>query len=332
MRGLAFFGAVLLLAGPALADEPPAALAPYVEDGALRAGDYGWARGAFKGAGPQDKAAYESIVAWRDACFAAARDDMRAEVAALGGVLPDDDIPYGGPQLCRTAFPPKLEAFPDFAQLEAASARVTPLFASYMAAADRAQSISTANATTLGEQLLARTLVDQLLRGALVLVWTREPPFAGLSDAEIAVLDALVRNAVMAQDLVHTEWLKAHVAEHGWPTVSEAGPRGANAAWLLAQHADLDPAFQLRALQLMEPQVVAGEANAANFAALTDRVWLKLSGLQRYGTQLSCRDGWREALMLEDAAGVDARRAEMGMSPLADYVATMNARGPCSQG
>lgn len=329
MRGLAFLGAALLLAGPALAAEPPAALAPYVEDGALRAGDYGWARGAFDGADALDKAAYQSIVAWRDACFAAARGGMSAEVAALGGVLPDDEVPYGAPQLCRIAFPPKLEAFADFAQLETASARVMPLFASYMAATDRARSVATANATTLGEQLLARTLVDQLLRGALVLVWTREPPFAGLSDAEIAVLDGLVRNAVMMQDLVHTEWLKAHVAEHGWPSVAEAGPRGANAAWLLAQHADMDPAFQLRALQLMEPLVAAGEANAANFAALSDRVSLKLSGTQRYGTQLSCRDGARVALLLEDAAGVDARRAAVGMAPLADYVAEMNAGGPC---
>jgi hypothetical protein len=133
----------------------------------------------------------------------------------------------------------------------------------------------------------------------------------------------------MALDLGHTEWLKAHVAEHGWPTVSEVGPRGANAAWLIAQHADMDPAFQLHALRLMEPLAATGEAHPANFAILSDRVSLKLSGTQRYGTQLSCRDGSREALQLEDAARVDAWRAAAGMAPLADYVAEMNARGPC---
>src|SRR5690606_32276431 len=101
MRSLAFLGAALVLAAPALAAEPPAALAPYVEDGALRAGDYGWARGAFEEAGAQDKQAYQSIVTWRDACFAQARTDMRGEVAALGGVLPDDDALYGGSLLCR---------------------------------------------------------------------------------------------------------------------------------------------------------------------------------------------------------------------------------------
>src|SRR5690606_5813284 len=225
IRSLAVLGAALLVARPALAAEPPVALAPYVEDGALRAGDYGWARGAFDGASPQDKTAYESIVAWRDACFAAARAEMRAEVAALGSVLPDDDMLYGGSELCRDAFPPKLEAFSDFAQLEAASARVTPLFASYMAAADYARNFAMSSATTLGERLMARRLGDQLLRSALVLVWNRQPPFAGVSDAENAVLADLMTDAVMARDLDNTEWLKAHVAEHGWPSVSEAGPQ-----------------------------------------------------------------------------------------------------------
>jgi len=329
MKGFAFLGAALLSATPVLAAEPPAALAPYVEDGALRAGDYGWARGAFAEAGPEDKAAYQSIVAWRDACFAEARTAARAEVAALGEVLPDDEMTYGGSQLCREAFPPRLEAFADFEQLEAASARVAPVFASYMAAADQARRVAASNAQTLGEQLLARRFGDQLLRNSLVLVWRREGPFADVSDAENAVLRDLMTDAVMALDLDNTEWLKAHVAEHGWPTVSEVGPRSANAAWLIAQHADMDPAFQLHALQLMEPLAATGEAHAANFAILSDRVSLKLSGTQRYGTQLSCRGGSREALQIEDAEQVDAWRAAVGMGPLADYVAEMNARGPC---
>lgn len=330
MKGPAFLIAALLLALPAAAAEPPAALTPYVEDGALRAGDYGWVRGAFDGARAEEKAAYESIVAWRDACQAEARSAMDAEVAALGAVLPADGNLYGGPLLCRTAYPPKLEAFAQYAELESASARVRPLFASYMAAADRAESWALSNATTIGEQLQARSLGDQVLRNALILAWGRRGPFAGLNEAENAVLDSLFTNAALAHDLANTEWLKAHVAEHGWPTISEAGPRGAHSAWLLAQHSDLDPAFQLRALQLMEPLAATGEANAGNFALLSDRVSLKLTGKQRYGTQLHCVDGSREPMPLKDAAGADALRAQVGLGPLAEYVAAMNERGgPC---
>ncbi len=329
MKGLAFLGAALLLAAPALAAEPPSALLPYVEDGRLRAGDYGWVRGAFDGASAEEKAAYESIVAWREACQAEARSAMAAEVAALGAVLPADGNLSGGSLLCRTAYPPKLEAFTDYAQLEAASARVKPLFDSYMAAADRAESWALSNATTIGEQLQARSLGDQVLRNALILAWGRREPFAGLNEAENAVLASLFNDAALAHDLANTEWLKAYVAEHDWPTVSEAGQRGAQSAWLLAQHSDLDPEFQLRALKLMEPLAAKGEVNAGNFALLYDRVSLKLSSVQRYGTQLTCVDGRREALPLEDAARVDVLRAEKGLGPLADYVATMNARGAC---
>lgn len=327
MKGLAFLVAALL-AFPAAAAEPPAALAPYVEGGALRAGDYGWVRGAFDGASAEEKAAYESILAWRDACEAEARSAMAAELAALGAVLPTDGN-YGGPLLCRTAYPPKLEAFADFAQLESATARVKPLFASYMAAADRAESWALSNATTIGEQLQARSLGDQVLRNALILAWGRREPFAGLNEAENAVLASLFNDAALAHDFANTEWLKGHVADHGWPTVSEVGPRGAHSAWLLAQHSDLDPAFQLRALRLMEPLPATGEANAGNFALLYDRVSLKLSGVQRFGTQLTCVEGQLEARSLEDAAAVDVLRAEKGMGPLADYIAAMNARGSC---
>jgi hypothetical protein len=39
-------------------------------------------------------------------------------------------------------------------------------------------------------------------------------------------------------------WLKEVLAEVGWPGQSMVGEDGAHAAWLLAQHADQDPAFQ----------------------------------------------------------------------------------------
>src|SRR5690606_8806812 len=242
MKGPAFLVAALLLALPAAAAEPPAALAPYIEDGALRAGDYGWVRGAFDGASAEEKAAYESTVAWRDACEAEARSAIAAEVAEFGRELRDNGNAYGGSLLCRTAYPPKLEAFADYAQLETATASVKPLFASYMAAADRAESWALSNATTIGEQLQARSLGDQVLRNALILAWGRREPFSGLNEAENACSPALFNDAALAHDLANTEWLKAHVADHGWPTVSEVGPRGAHSAWLLAQHSDLDPA------------------------------------------------------------------------------------------
>src|SRR5689334_22353201 len=52
-------------------------------------------------------------------------------------------------------------------------------------------------------------------------------------------------------DAENLPWLKAVVARRGWPGASVVGTDGANGAWLLAQHADADPAFQRRCLGLL---------------------------------------------------------------------------------
>ena len=329
-RFLAALFFVMLFADPASATDPPATLQPYVEDGTLRAGDFGWARGAFDDASAEDRNAYFEIVTWRESCHEDDRAAMQDELATLGASLPDDDIPYGRSLLCLAAYPPRLDAFASYSELESASSRVVPLFTAYLVAAQRAEQVVAGGQTILREQLLARTLFDQVLRHGLVLAFMRTGPFSDLDDGEIALLDTLMRNAIMQSDLENAQWLAAHLAEHGWPMQSDVDQRGAHAAWLIAQHADLDPAFQLRALQSIEPLVSMEEASAASFAILSDRVSLKLSGTQRYGTQLSCRDGMREAAALKSAAQVDALRAEVGLEPLADFVARMNERGgPC---
>src|SRR5688500_2512573 len=52
-------------------------------------------------------------------------------------------------------------------------------------------------------------------------------------------------------DADNTAWLAARLEEHGWPRRSEVGDKAAQAVWLLAQHADRDPEFQRRCLDLM---------------------------------------------------------------------------------
>jgi hypothetical protein len=56
---------------------------------------------------------------------------------------------------------------------------------------------------------------------------------------------------VASVDAGNLAWLKETVAEVGWPGRSMVGEDGAHAAWLLAQHADRDPAFQRRCLDLV---------------------------------------------------------------------------------
>lgn len=56
-------------------------------------------------------------------------------------------------------------------------------------------------------------------------------------------------------DLSNTQRLKRAVAKYGWPGERLVGPIGAQAAWLLAQHADHDTAFQKLSLGLLREAV-----------------------------------------------------------------------------
>ncbi|SEF15130.1 DUF6624 domain-containing protein [Jiangella alba] len=125
-------------------------------------------------------------------------------------------------------------------------------------------------------------------------------------------------------DQERTDRLAEIVDEHGWPGSDLVGTDGASAAWVIAQHSDLDPEFQQRALELMRPAAEAGRADLGELAYLEDRVALNAGGEQVYGTQIACVDGVPEPAPLADPETVDERRAEAGLDPLDEYLATLD--------
>jgi hypothetical protein len=132
------------------------------------------------------------------------------------------------------------------------------------------------------------------------------------------VLLALVKETfsmAMADDR-NRRRLKEIIAQHGWPGKTLVGRDGTNAAWLIAQHSDLDREFQRRCLRLMEA-ATDGEVENQHIAYLTDRVLVGEKKPQRYGTQLGMNF---EPQPIEDVQNVDKRRAEAGLPPLAQYV------------
>ena len=126
---------------------------------------------------------------------------------------------------------------------------------------------------------------------------------------------------VLQVDAENLPWLKDVIADRGWPGASLVGPDGAQAAWLLAQHADSDPAFQRQCLDLLTAAVEAGEATARDLAYLTDRVLLHEGQPQVYGTQLVGRGGRWVPDNLRDPDGVDGRRAAVGLGTIAENLA-----------
>ena len=97
--------------------------------------------------------------------------------------------------------------------------------------------------------------------------------------------------ATAAADGGNLPWFKQVLADVGWPGKSLVGEDGAQAAWLLAQHASRDLSFQRRCLGLLTTAVQQGEATLVQQANLTDRVLLHEGKPQEYGTQATMKGG-----------------------------------------
>lgn len=136
-------------------------------------------------------------------------------------------------------------------------------------------------------------------------------------DQEVRSARKVDVNEVLRVDAENTQRLNEIMTSMGWPRISEVGKKAADAAALLALHADRNPQFQRRALELMQPLVETKEVDPEQFAYLWDRTHIP----QRFGTQGGCFGTAWLPDEAEDAAHVEARRAAMGMRPLSDYVA-----------
>ena len=113
--------------------------------------------------------------------------------------------------------------------------------------------------------------------------------------------------------------LRAIVEAQGWPGRRLAGEDGAEAAWLVAQHAIGLPDFQRACLRALQAAAASGDVPAWQPAYLEDRIRSLEGRPQLYGTQFD----WDEAgemspLPIEESRDVDARRAAVGLGPLAD--------------
>jgi len=105
---------------------------------------------------------------------------------------------------------------------------------------------------------------------------------------------------------------------HGWPSEDIAGKDGSEAAWLIAQHAIGEPAFQRNVLQMLHASIAKGHTPAWQAAYLEDRIAMYEGRPQRYGTQWldDPRDGRTRPWTLADPTNVNALRAEVGLQPL----------------
>lgn len=108
----------------------------------------------------------------------------------------------------------------------------------------------------------------------------------------------------------------------GWPGRREFGDDGAGAAFLILQHAIGHPALQRRGLALVLGAVPEGQANPLDAAYLSDRIAVYEGGEQTFGTQFDWDAGGQlSPAPTRDPVGLDARRASIGLPPMAETIA-----------
>lgn len=106
-----------------------------------------------------------------------------------------------------------------------------------------------------------------------------------------------------------------------WLGKSSVGEDGAEAAWLIVQHAISLPEFSRKCLKLLEKAVSEGEAEAWQAAYLEDRINFLEGKPQRYGTQSDWNEeGKMQVWMLESEAKVNEYRAAVGLQPLENLI------------
>jgi hypothetical protein len=122
-------------------------------------------------------------------------------------------------------------------------------------------------------------------------------------------------------DAENTKYIKSLVAAIGWIDCQRFGERAANAAFLLVQHS-ADLRLMMAALPEIEKDVKAKRLDGQAYALLYDRLKVSLGEKQRYGTQMGGNEkGQIVVFAMEDRSKVDEFRKELGIFPLAQYLA-----------
>jgi len=123
----------------------------------------------------------------------------------------------------------------------------------------------------------------------------------------------------------HKLRLEQLFTRYGFPGYDLVGEEGSKNFWLMVQHCDHWPDFQLKVLDAMDKEVKRHNADPKNYAYLTDRVRVNTGQKQLYGTQLQYKKTECQAIPkpMSDSLNVNLRRKALGMEPIELYLNRM---------
>jgi hypothetical protein len=118
--------------------------------------------------------------------------------------------------------------------------------------------------------------------------------------------------------------MKEIIEEYGWPGRDLVGQEGAEAAWMVVQHAVLDLDFMQSCVPLLGNAVKNNQSEGWHLAFLRDRLLTLRGQPQIYGTQFDRdEEGWPIPYPIEDEANVDQRHADLGLNTLKERILEM---------
>ena len=168
--------------------------------------------------------------------------------------------------------------------------------------------------------------VDQLTVGQIVHELTAmaeaNRALAGVTNLHPTSTQA---SQIGAIDRSHAHRLGQILDVIGWPTERVVGAEASAAAFEIARASSHDPELQRRCLSLMHDRLASGEVDPERVALLTDRVRIQAGKGQWYGTHVRVHRNEHgtmvatETAPIDDAAGLDRRRDELGLDPWRHY-------------
>ncbi len=176
--------------------------------------------------------------------------------------------------------------------------------------------------TSFGQSVLNDTLSKQLEK----ILADDQKYRADLDNAKDTAEYTTVMKRMIVQDSINTEKVCIILDKNGWLGSEVVGEEGALALWSVIQHADLP--VQEKYLSMMRAAVKEKKLAARRFALTEDRMEMRYGRSQIYGSQLMENGITHEATLapLSNPDGVDKRRSEAGLPPLAEYLATFDVK------
>jgi tetratricopeptide (TPR) repeat protein len=122
--------------------------------------------------------------------------------------------------------------------------------------------------------------------------------------------------------------LEQLVTVNGWPKISDVGSQAAMAAYLVAIHTN--DGSQKKYLPMIRQTCEENELPWQRYANIFDRCLFNENKPQKYGTHTRFNEQTKseELYPLEDETKVDEWRKELGLEPLAEYLARFNIKFP----